>query len=188
MPNPVPPSAATSGPSPATWGLRGLDVWLFQWMRAGHSARRRGLATAKLVARWSSYPMLVLMGVLAAQASDGLWQLAQCIAIAGLVQLACKKLATWFGSPRPFVLGLSANHLNHGSRSGFPSTHAAVMSTVVGFMAVAIPVWPLVAAMAGVALCTCWARIYAGAHFPADVLAGLAGGGVLGALAALQLA
>lgn len=131
--------------------------------------------------------MLVLMGVLATQASDGLWRLAQCIAIAGLVQLACKTLAARFGSPRPFVLGLSANHLDHGSRAGFPSTHAAVMSTVVGFMAVAVPVWPLVAAMAAVALSTCWARIHAGAHFPSDVLAGLAGGGALGALAALQL-
>lgn len=188
MPNPIPPSTATSGPSPATWGLRSLDVWLFQWMRAGHAARARWLSAAKLVARWSAYPMLVLMGVLATLATSGLWQLAQCIAVAGLVQLACKKLAARLGSPRPFVLGLSPNHLNHGSRSGFPSTHAAVMSTVVGFMAVAMPVWPLIAAMAAVALCTCWARIYAGAHFPSDVLAGLAGGGALGALAALQLA
>jgi undecaprenyl-diphosphatase len=85
------------------------------------------------------------------------------------------------------ALGLSANHLDHGSRSGFPSTHAAVMSTAVGFMAVAIPVWSLIAAMATVTLCTSWARVHAGAHFPSDVLAGLVGGAALGALVALQL-
>ena len=48
------------------------------------------------------------------------------------------------------------------------------MSTAVGFMAVAIPVWSLIAAMATVALCTSWARV-------------LVGGAALGALVALQL-
>ena len=52
LPNARPPLIASAEASPASWGLRRVDVWLFQWMDAGRGARRQRLAFAKAMARW----------------------------------------------------------------------------------------------------------------------------------------
>ena len=91
-----------------------------------------------------------------------------------------KKCALVWAAFRPFALGVSHNHLKHGSRAGLPSTHAAVMGSVVGFMAVVAPGHPLLAVLGTIALGTAWARVCVGAHFPTDVLLGLSLGGAMG--------
>lgn len=122
----------------------------------------------------------------------GPWPVAQCLLVAGLVQLVSKRCASFCSMPRPFQVGLSPNHLGHSARAGFPSTHAMVMGTVSGFMALALPSgWPsgwLLFSLVGIALATGWARVYAGAHFPLDVLAGLILGALAGLLAGWTLA
>lgn len=116
------------------------------------------------------------------------WPLLQCLLVASLVQVLSKQCASRWNLPRPFQLGLSPNHLGHSARAGFPSTHAMVMGTVFGFMALALPSGWILASLAGLALATAWARVYAGAHFPLDVLAGLGLGALAGLLAGWALA
>jgi undecaprenyl-diphosphatase len=87
-----------------------------------------------------------------------------------------------FGLPPPF------GSPHDGS---FPSGHAAGSFCVAAFLAVALPaVWPAprarVVSAAGFVLASLIAasRVYLGAHFPTDVLAGAVLGAAAGALAA----
>ncbi len=177
--------ATVTAPTLSIW--QALDLRLFAWVGGGHAAHPRTLALACALGRWSWVPLLALMAsaALLHDGSAGLWVLAQCLAVAALVQLASKRLARRWCASRPFMRGLSPNHLRHSARGGFPSTHATVMGAVLGFMALQLPAGdPALAGMALTVAATGWARVYAGAHFPLDVLAGLAFGSLSGALLA----
>lgn len=95
------------------------------------------------------------------------------MAAAGLAKVA-------FALPRPFVvLGEAVYRAGSGpdSRYSLPSGH----SVYVGVLAVAL--WPLLGwgsrlGLLAFAAAVAWSRIVLGAHFPADVVAGLALGGM----------
>lgn len=178
------PAARTAASIAPLW--QALDLHLFAWVGGGHAARPRTLALACALGRWSWVPLLAMMTAVALRdGTAGLWVLGQCLAVAALVQLASKRLARRWCAQRPFMRGLSPNHLNHSARGGFPSTHTTVMGAVLGFMALQLPAGdPALAGMALTVLATGWARVYAGAHFPLDVLAGLVFGGLSGVLLA----
>jgi undecaprenyl-diphosphatase len=178
------PHAPAATPALPAW--QALDRRLFAWVGGGHAARPRTLALACALGRWSWVPLLTMMTAVALRDGPaGLWVLGQCLAVAALVQLTSKRLARRWRAHRPFMLGLSPNHLRHSARGGFPSTHATVMGAVLGFMALQLQAGdPALAGMALTVLATGWARVYAGAHFPLDVLAGLVFGGLSGVVLA----
>ncbi len=171
---------ATFDHARSTWGYRQVDVRLFRWMRAGHGARPSLLPAACAISHRSWAPMLITLMVMAGAMPSGGWLLLQVLGMATVAQVLSKQCAVFWAAPRPFTLGLSHNHLQHGPRAGLPSTHAAVMGSVAGFMAVAAPGHPLLAVLGAIALTTAWARVYVGAHFPTDVMLGLGLGGALG--------
>jgi len=166
---------------------RQLDHRLFALMGAGHAARPMGLATALIVSRWSWVPMLVLMLSIGLHSEQGLLILCTCLLWAGVVQWGGKRLARRWQASRPFMDGLSPNHLQHSLRPGFPSTHAMVMGCVTGFMATCVPGDAALAGLTLLSIATGWARVYAGAHYPLDVLAGLLLGAACGAALAAVL-
>lgn len=179
------PSHAAA-PTIASLWLR-LDAFLFRHIGAGRGpAWLMGLARAW--ARWSWLPLLALMAAVGAQApAHGAWLVLLGLAFAGLVQLAGKRLARHWQSPRPFALGLCANHLGHSARAGFPSSHALVMGAVIGVLLPHTVNDTLVAAMTTVAALTGWARVHTGAHFPLDVAVGTVAGLAAGVVFGLQL-
>lgn len=180
---PVAPRAIHGTGSP---GWQRLDLWLFHAMGGGHRNRPRRLALACTLARWSWLPLLGLMvSAVWPWGWEGAAVLIQCLVVATSVQLISKRLARHWQVQRPFMRGLSPNHLGHSTRGGFPSTHAMVMGAVLGFMLLVLPAGhPLLPAMALTVAATGWARVCAGAHFPLDVLAGTALGLLCGALGA----
>jgi membrane-associated phospholipid phosphatase len=92
--------------------------------------------------------------------------------VAGLASLLSRELAAALALPRPFMVGLSPAHLEHGMRAGLPSTHAAVMFTVAFMLVLDRRFRVLGIAMMAMAAVTGWARVYVGVHFPLDILAG----------------
>lgn len=167
---------APSTLSTVTQICRRLDLQLFSTWGAGHQAHSLALGLACLWARWSWMPLLALMVAVSwLKGPNGALLLIQCLTVLTVVQVGCKRLARRWQVERPFMLGLSPNHLRHSQRGGFPSTHATAMGAVLGHMALQLPPdHPALTGMAFIVVSTGWARVYAGAHFPLDVLAGLA--------------
>ena len=135
------------------------------------------------LAQWPIYGLPFLLGGLwlfgprqarAAAVSAGL---SACLALA-VAALASQMI----DHPRPFMVGLAGNLLDHAADSSFPSDHAAIFFA----LAAAFGLWPsrglrwLGVAVAIAGLAVGWARVALGIHFPFDVL----GSAVIGAAAA----
>lgn len=179
----APSGQASTSPQPepvSAW--QKWDHQLFARLGGGHTAQPVVLRLACVWARWSWLPLLTLMTAATLPDRPGGWTLlGTCLLAVCAVQWCTKQLARRWQAPRPFMQGLSPNHLGHSQRAGFPSTHATVMAAVVGFLAPHLPLDSAVFICLGLTvLSTGWARIYAGAHFPLDVLAGFLLGGVSG--------
>lgn len=161
---------------------RRFDAWLFRALGAGHGPAWL-MACARLLARWSWLPLLAVVAAVGVQApAHGALLVLLALAFAGGVQLAGKRLARHWQAPRPFVLGLCANHLGHSARAGFPSSHALVMGAVIGVLLPHTLGDAPLTAMAALAVLTGWARVHTGAHFPLDVVVGTVAGLFAGVL------
>ena len=153
--------------------MRYVNFGLFEWMAGGFHPTPWLLAVACWIAVYGAWVAgLVVIYSAFRQPSQRLYLVA-------LVLLACftsvlsQAISGALDMPRPFAIGMSPNYLQHGGRGAMPSTHMSVMSLI----ALGCLVRPGLR-IAGVVLlalgfATAWGRIYAGAHFPADIAAGL---------------
>jgi undecaprenyl-diphosphatase len=158
------------------------DVRAFARLGGGHAARPQTLRAALLIARGSSGLLLLVLLLAAWLTSAPLATATLVLLLAGATQYAGKRVAHRHGAPRPYHLGLSPNHLNQGARGGWPSSHALSMACVCGALWVLMGPSALWSVAALLTLATGWARVYAGAHFPSDVVAGWGLGLATGAL------
>lgn len=74
--------------------------------------------------------------------------------------------------PRPFMLGLGDNHIEHSDDNSFPSSHMLIISTIAFAYLFSSKRW----IGCGLLLAACaigWSRIYFGVHFPFDILGSL---------------
>ncbi|VTU28400.1 Putative undecaprenyl-diphosphatase YbjG [Variovorax sp. PBL-H6] len=153
--------------------MQALNIALFQILGAGHNPNPVLLWVASNVAQQASWLCVALMAWAAWHwPAQRLYVLASLFA-AGVAALLAHELADAFAMPRPFMLGLSPAHIEHGARGSLPSAHATVMFTVGLVFCLRAPLRKIGLALLAVAALTGWARIYVGVHFPFDVLAGL---------------
>ncbi len=107
--------------------------------------------------------------------------------IAAVVAITVQQpLITWAGHPRPFVVHPDALVLvSRSADASFPSDHACVAGAVT--MALFVIDRRLGAVSGAAALLMAFSRVYVGAHWPADVLAGLAFGALVSLAIVLTL-
>jgi undecaprenyl-diphosphatase len=144
---------------------------LFHWLSAP-DASGTALFWLSALAQWPLYGLPVLL--------VGLWLLGArgdrkaavaagvtcCVAL-----LAAHTVSVWIDHPRPFMIGLAANVLDHAPDGSFPSDHATLMfAAAASFGLGALPRlrW-LGLALAVIGLATGWARVALGVHFPFDI-------------------
>ena len=164
-----------------TWNLA-----LFDLIAGGHQPDSLVLRVASLLAEGSTWlcAALILAALWMQPAARA--RIALVLVVAALASLVSRELATAIGAPRPFMLGLSPEHLSHGARAGLPSTHATVMFTVAFMLIADRRLRAIGLAVLAMAVATAWARVYVGVHFPMDVAAGaLLGACIAGAAQAL---
>ena len=109
------------------------------------------------------------------------------LAIASGDMLAHRVIKPWAARPRPErTLGPAVfMRAPANGAYGFPSNHATNMAAAAAVLTFAYPAGALV--FAGAAALVAYSRVYVGAHYPGDVLAGLALGAAIGWLWAALL-
>jgi len=83
-------------------------------------------------------------------------------------------------TPRPFELGIGNNLYPHGLETSFPSDHATVLWSLGFSLFATRALRPLGLLFCLLGLCTAWARVFLGVHFPFD----MAGSAVVSVIAA----
>ena len=153
--------------------MQALNIALFQWLGAGFHPQAQVLWFASHVAEGASWLCVALMAWAAwRHPSQRLYALAALLA-AGAAALSAHALADVIGMPRPFMIGLSPPHIEHGIRGSLPSAHATVMFVIGLVFCLRAALRKTGIVLLAIALLTGWARVYVGVHFPFDIAAGL---------------
>jgi membrane-associated phospholipid phosphatase len=162
-----------------------MDWTLFE--ETNDLAQRTGWAHG-LAADYAKYGIVVFAGLLLAglvvARRRGPRTLARSLWAGGAALVALlvnQPIGRALHRPRPYLTHPHVELLVARTRDqSFPSDHAVVVGAVaVGLLAVA---WQLGVAAAVLAVGMAFARVYVGAHYPGDVVAGLLLGGVVAAI------
>lgn len=157
--------------------MNALNLALFDLLGAGFAPHPALLRIASLLAEGSTWLCAALIVGAAWMQPAVRTRVALVLLVAGLASFVSRELATAIDMPRPFMLGLSPQHIEHGGRAGMPSTHASVMFTVAFMLLIDRRLRSVGWAVLAMSVVTAWSRVYVGVHFPMDVLAGALLGG-----------
>ena len=160
-----------------------MDHTIFRWINnlAVHMSWANGIVTFYAENGIVLFGVLLVVVYLLARRADDRRALAATI-WAGGAALAGLGIAQLIGQPinraRPYDT-LASVHLlvSKTTDFSFPSDHATVAGAVAAGLLLANRRWGLAAAVAAVLMA--FARVYVGAHYPGDVVAGLALGAVI---------
>ncbi|GAB2468154.1 hypothetical protein GCM10027082_19640 [Comamonas humi] len=152
---------------------------MFAWLAAGYEPHAVLLALSRLLADGGGWLAFAGVAWVAWRKPSQFGYLLCAVAVAGLAALAAHVLAAFINHPRPFMVGLSPAYVSHAARGSLPSAHATVLWTLACICLQRLNLLRLGLWVSACALATCWARIYAGIHFPLDILAGMGLGATL---------
>ena len=162
-----------------------MDAALFRWINrlANHTGWAHGFFTAYASDGIALFGLLLLIAYIDARRNDDLsgvassvWAGASALVALGIGQLVGNAV----NRARPYDT-LAGVHLlvDRTTDFSFPSDHATVVGAVAAGVLFANRRWGTVAAVLAVLMA--FTRVYVGAHYPGDVLAGLAFGALVAA-------
>ena len=162
--------------------LMDLNIALFRVLGAGYQPDAHFLWLAGIVAEDSAWLCVALMAWAAWRHPAQRFHVLGALLAAAVASALAHVLAEAIAMPRPFVMGLSPAHIEHGVRGSLPSAHATVMFTIGLVFCLRAALRKTGLAILGVAFVTGLARVYVGVHFPLDVIAGLLLAGLITAV------
>jgi undecaprenyl-diphosphatase len=158
--------------------LRALDLALLRLLRTlGHAARaeRAALAFTRAGEHGLLWHVLCVLGLALDPRRAALYRRGMRVTLLSyLANIALKYLVR---RQRPVLEGLPALSSTVTSLA-YPSAHSTTSFAAAGALSQGLPAPPLYACAGAMAL----SRVYAGVHYPSDVLAGAAFGTALGRL------
>lgn len=153
--------------------MNAFDQTLFLWLNLGAAASSWLIDGAQAASQKLPHWMVaafVTVGL--AGRADWRRQAWRALAAMVLALLAVALLKQGFNHPRPIMLGLGTQWLDHRMSSGFPSAHSAA-AMALALSAMRAPMrWPARLLILAAGLAVGWSRPALGLHFPSDVLAG----------------
>lgn len=163
-----------------------LNLQLFHWINLDPRALPLWFWLARFASTFLPSALLVVFTGVLCRRDEVLRRRMLRVLLAMLLAWGVARgLSAGWPVPRPFVLGLGHQWLDHKPTPSFPSSHASVA------FAFGLTLWRLIRQPVArwvpllLALLVAWSRIALGLHFPADVVAGAVVGG-LGAWVALR--
>ncbi|MCM2494586.1 undecaprenyl-diphosphatase [Burkholderia glumae] len=159
-----------------------LDLAMFSALNAGRDPQPVVAHLAVFAANWLVGVVPLLLAALWLTGTRAMRRAAIAAAVsAGIALLLAQLMPLCWYAPRPFALGIGTQLIAHAPDSAFPSHHMAFVWSVAARLWLARTTRALGAATAIDALLVAWARVYAGIHWPLDML----GGALTGSAAAL---
>lgn len=154
--------------------MESLNLRLFFWMHQGAGQQPRVDNHAIFFAEGGPYLLMLALVVCWLLARDERRGALLESAEAGLLGLLLNQIVgLLFYYPRPFMVGLGEPLIAHAPENSFPSDHATLMLSVAIFLLTRRGWCGLGLVLLTAALATAWGRVYAGIHFPLDMVGSL---------------
>ncbi|AOA58112.1 undecaprenyl-diphosphatase [Acinetobacter larvae] len=153
--------------------LEHLNITLFQYINAPISASNFDIHLAIFLAKDTLYLLAIFL--LAYWAFGQYTQ--KSLALKAMINCAIALLVGYLISlvyphPRPFVLGVGQNLIEHAATYSFPSNHMLIFSSVL-FSFLLAKKYAIAIILGATTFLMAWSRIYVGVHFPFDMFGAL---------------
>ena len=154
--------------------MEALNLKLFFWLHQGSGQQPLVDTVAIFFAEGGPYLLLLGLVLFWFPADDRRrYSLLEATEAGILGLLINQLLGMLIYYPRPYMVGLVQPLIAHGPENSFPSNHATLMLTVALYLLCRQNWRKQGAVLLLLALATAWGRVYAGVHFPLDMLGSL---------------
>ncbi len=152
-----------------------LNIKLFIWFHAGAGNQPVLDSLSIIAAELTPYLLVACMAVYWFMTNyNGKMVLLEGAAVVVLGLLCNQLITVFYFHPRPYMMDLCKPLISHGPETSFPSDHATLLFGAALALAFRSGWRSKGAFLTIIALAGAWGRVYAGLHFPFDIMGSFA--------------